>query len=126
MTIYEISDWNDLVKMKVSIDWNHPEAEKWVKEMSMFWAGHPYENEDIKEHTIFLLENIANDAYCLSREDSIKFSPARINELVLNSEGYCGSQQTFLKIYDFVDETKPRDMVWNIEEVEENRNKEGA
>ena len=38
MTIYKISDWNHVVKMKVSIDWNHPEAEKWIKEMSMFWS----------------------------------------------------------------------------------------
>lgn len=118
MTIYEISDWNDLVKMKVSIDWNHPEAEKWVKEISMFWSCHPDENDDIKEHTEFLLEMIANDAYYLSRQNNIGFFPDKINELVLNDEGYCGSEQTFLKIYDFVDETKPQDMVWNIEVVE--------
>lgn len=117
MTIYKISDWMELVRMKVSIDWNHPDAERWVKEMSMFWSGHPDEDDDIKAHVAFLLENIANDAYCLSREDGIGFSPAKINELVLNSEGYCGSQQTFLKIYDFVDETKPRDMVWSVEEM---------
>ena len=53
MTIYKISDWNSVVKMKVSIDWNHPEAEKWIKEMSMFWSGHPDEDDDIKELTTF-------------------------------------------------------------------------
>lgn len=118
MTIYKISDWNNVVKMKVSIDWNHPEAEKWIKEMSMFWSGHPDEDDDIEEHTNYLLERIANDAYYLSRQDDIGYSPAKINELVLNDEGYCGSQQTFLRIYDFEDETKLRDMVWEIEEVE--------
>ena len=37
----------------------------------------------------------------------------------MNDEGYCGSQQTFLRIYDFEDETKLRDMVWEIEEMKE-------
>ena len=115
MTVYKISDWKNVVEMKVSIDWNHPETEKFVKDTSMFWPGHPNRNDDIAKHIEFLFENIANDAYCLSRRNNIGFSPDKINELVLERECYSGSQQNFFKIYDFVDKTEP--MVWRIEEM---------
>ena len=115
MTVYKISDWKNVVEMKVSIDWNNPEAEKFVKDTSMFWPGHPNRDDDIAKYIEFLFEHIANDTYCLSRRINIGFSPDKINELVLERERYSGSQQNFFKIYDFVDKTEP--MVWKIEEM---------
>ena len=51
MTVYKISDWKNAVEMKVSIDWNNPEAEKFVKDTSMFWPGHPNRDDGIAKHS---------------------------------------------------------------------------
>lgn len=53
MTVYKINDWGDQVNMKLTVDWNHPDTEASIREMSMFWAGHPGKADRLIRHKSF-------------------------------------------------------------------------
>lgn len=116
MTTYKISDFYDQVSMHLMVDWQHPDADADIRTMSMFWAGHPGEDAPIKEHFKFFVEGMASFAYALSREDNLEFSPKRIHELVFDSEGYCGSDKPWIRLFDFVDDSA--EVEWEIEKVQ--------
>lgn len=118
MTTYQINDYfHELVRMKLTIDWNHPDADAEIREMSMFWSGHPAEDASIEKHLEFFIEVMAARAYELSRENKFGFNEDKIHELVFDSEGFCGSSRPWIKLWNFIDETV--DFAWEIKKLEE-------
>lgn len=120
MTTYLIKDfWYEMVHMKLTIDWSHSDVDAGIREMSMFWAGHPAVDASIEEHLEFFIEVMAARAYELSRENKLSFNEDKIHELVFDSEGFCGSSQPWIKLHDFHDEST--DLTWEIKKLEEGK-----
>lgn len=113
--VYQIEDFSLPVRMKLTIDWEHPNAESWIREMSMFWSGHPGTSAPIEDHLEFFINVMATRAYALSREDKFGFSAEAIHKLVFDSEGFCGSAHSWIQLSNFVDETA--DTWWEFKEV---------
>ena len=118
MTTYQINDYfHELVRMKLTIDWSHPDADAGIREMSMFWFGNPAAAAPIEKHLEFFIEVMAARAYELSRENKLSFNKDKIHELVFDAEGFCGSSQPWIKMWDFIDETA--EFGWEIKKLEE-------
>lgn len=116
MTTYKINDFYDQVSMKLTVNWQHPDAEAGIREMSMFWSGHPAENAHIEKHFDFFVRVMADRAYALSREDNWDFSPKKIHQLVFDSEGFCGNDKPWIRLSSFVDESA--DVDWEVKKIE--------
>lgn len=55
----------DDYEVQVAIDFDFPCVKEKIKNMSMFWSGHPEESAPLEEHLDFLLRLIAVDTFYL-------------------------------------------------------------
>lgn len=51
--------------VNVAIDFDAPGVKDKIKEMSMFWSGHPHETDPFEKHLDYLLRLIAVDTFYL-------------------------------------------------------------
>ena len=61
----------DDYEVNVAIDFDLPGVKEKIKEMSMFWGGHPPETAPFEEHLDFLLRLIATDTFYLKTGEGL-------------------------------------------------------
>ena len=61
----------DDYEVNVAIDFDFPGVKEKIKEMSMFWGGHPPETDPFEEHLDFLLRLIATDTFYLKTGEGL-------------------------------------------------------
>lgn len=70
----------------VAIDFDFPKVRENIKEMSMFWGGHPGESAPFEEHLDFFLRLTASRVFYLKMDGYNDYSVAKeFSEM----EGYC-------------------------------------
>ncbi len=57
--------WVSDIEVSVAIDFDFPEVKQKIKDMSLFWSGHPTETAPFEEHLVFWLGVLANEAYVI-------------------------------------------------------------
>lgn len=76
----------DDYEVQVAIDFDFPEVREKIKDMSMFWSGHPEESEPFEEHLDFLLRLIATYVFYLKNGE--RFNDYDVAKEFAEREGY--------------------------------------
>lgn len=113
MSIYEISGCNDLIRMKISIDWNNPETKKHIIDFSTDIANVP-DDASMSTHLDFFLNNLATSIYMANRESKYPLYPEELGERVFGSLCFKSALQKIIKIESFDDNTEETN--WKITE----------
>lgn len=61
----------DNYEVQVAIDFDFPDVHKKIKDMSMYWSGHPEESAPFEEHLDFFLRVLASDVFYLKTSDNL-------------------------------------------------------
>lgn len=88
----------DDYEVQVAIDFNFPDVHEKIKNMSMYWSGHPEKSAPFEEHLDFFLRVLASDVFYLKTSNNL--NDYGVAKLFCQKDGYYpldGSQGILIK-----------------------------
>lgn len=92
----------DEYEVQIAIDFDFPDVKEKIKEMSLFWGGHPPEEAAFEEHLDFVLRLIAAETYYIKVGKG--YNDYGVREEFTDKEGFYpldGSNGIFLEETSF-------------------------